>query len=115
MFRNHAIRRNFVLIIAFAIVWVFLGALLNFHANRILGTQLIDQAYPAIKPKTKENTFHFSDLSKKSVYFDLFISSHTDLSKDLQPSALERKQELVSDIIEMPESYHFGLRAPPTV
>lgn len=116
MFTKHVARRNITLITAFAVFWVFLSGLLNFHANRILGTELIDHAYPAIKPKTEERTIQFSELSQKSHQQDYFIlTNNFDLSEMLLPTALVKKQDIaVSYFIEV-RPYHFGLRAPPSL
>ncbi len=116
MFTKHIARRNITLITAFAVFWVFLSGLLNFHANRILGTELIDHAYPALKPKTKESTFQFSDLTKKINQLDFFtLTNNFDLSEVLFPTALVKKQEIaISAFVEI-RSYQFGLRAPPSL
>jgi len=116
MFTKQSIRRNITLITAFAVFWVFLGGLINFHANRILGTELIDHAYPAIKPKTKESTFQFSDITKTSSHLDLFtLTNNFDLSNLMLPTALVKKQEIAASIIIEIRSYQFGLRAPPSL
>ena len=116
MIIKKATSRNITLITVFAVLWVFLGTLLNFHANRILGTELIDHAYPAIKPKTEDHTFQPSNLTEKIVQLDFFTpKSKIDLSDILLPTALVKKQELaVLDCVKV-RTYQFGLRAPPTV
>lgn len=116
MFTKQATRRNITLITAFAVFWVFLSGLLNFHANRILGTELIDHAYPAIKPKTKENTVQLSELSKKTHQFDLFtLTNSYDLSELLLPTALVKKQDIAVSIFVEDRLHHVGLRAPPSL
>ena len=70
MFRDIKIRRLFLTIMAFAVFYVFLGSLINFHANRIIGTELLAQAYPSVKAKTKENTVLFLDNVKAKVLTD---------------------------------------------
>ncbi|MBU1011888.1 MAG: hypothetical protein KKG99_02690 [Bacteroidetes bacterium] len=116
MFTKQSTRRNITLIIAFAVFWVFLGGLLNFHANRILGTELTDHAYPAIKPKTKENTFQVSDITKAANHLDFFtLTNNFDLSNLLLPTALVKKQEIAVAIVLEVRPYQFGLRAPPSL
>ncbi len=116
MFTKQIARRNITLITAFAVFWVFLSGLLNFHANRILGTELIDHAYPAVKPKTKESTIQFSDLNKRTNLQDFFtLTNNFDLSELLLPAALVKKQEIaISAFVEL-RDYQFGLRAPPSL
>ena len=116
MFTKRATRRNITLITAFAVFWVFLGALLNFHANRILGTALIDHTYPAIKPKSEENTVQFSDRTQKSNYQNHFtLTKSFDLSEILLPTALVKKQDIAISVFVEVSSYQFGLRAPPSL
>ena len=116
MFTKQSTRRNITLITAFAVFLVFLGALLNFHANRILGTELIDHAYPAIKPKTKESTFQISDIPKTSGHLDVFtLTNNSDLPNLLLPTALVKKQEIVVSIVIEVGHHQFGLRAPPSL
>lgn len=116
MFTKQSTCRNITLITAFAVLWVFLGALLNFHANRILGTELIDQTYPAIKPKSKESTAQLADLIKKINQHDSFTFVNSfDVSESLFPAALVKKQEIAISTLVKVRTYHFGLRAPPTL
>jgi hypothetical protein len=116
MFIKQNAYRNITIITAIAVFWVFLGALLNFHANRILGTELIDHAYPAIKPKTKEHTVQLSELTKQSAQLDLFSPKcEIDLADLLLPAALVKKQESALSFYLKVRTYQFGLRAPPTV
>ena len=115
MFIKQNAYRNITIITAFAVFWVFLGALLNFHANRILGTELIDHAYPAIKPKTKELTIQLSEPTKQSAQFDSFTPiSEIDFADLLLPTALVKKQESALSFYMKVRTYQFGLRAPPT-
>ncbi len=116
MFTKQTARRNITLVTAFAVFWVFLSGLLNFHAHRILGTELIDHAYAAIKPKTKEDTVQLSDLTQKTTDHNYFtLTNNFDLSELLLPAALVKKQEIaISAFVEL-RSYQFGLRAPPAL
>ncbi len=115
MFIKQKVYQNMTIITAFAVFWVFLGALLNFHANRILGTELIDHAYPAIKPKTEEHTVQFSENMNPTIDLDLLSPKNEfDLSDLLFPAALDKKQKYASSIYLKVITHQFGLRAPPT-
>ena len=106
-------RRNLTLLTAFAVFWVFFNALLNFHTHRILGTELIDHAYPAIKPKTKENTVHFSELSQNSTYHLFNFSTKIDLSEPVLPSRVIEAGKLELSDEDKFKWCSVGLRAPP--
>lgn len=47
-------RRYVAIMLASAVLWIFLGSLINFHQHRILGKQLIEESSPFIKPKDEK-------------------------------------------------------------
>ena len=117
MFRNNKIRRVFLAIMAFAVFYVFLGALINFHANRIIGTELLANAYPSIKPKTKENTILFLDSTKAKITND-FVSPILVvlvIAGILIPFTLLKRREIQFRLYSTFDSGPYGLRAPPTL
>ena len=115
MFRNINIRRFFLVVMAFAVFYVFLGSLINFHANRIIGAELLAQAYPSIKPKTKESTIQFLDTLKAKTGFDFSITMMVvlALASILIPFTFIRRQELQFALPPIFDSGPTGLRAPP--
>ncbi|MFC2106768.1 hypothetical protein ACFLRY_00385 [Bacteroidota bacterium] len=51
-------------------MWTFVGALINFHQHQIFGKELIEKAYPNIKPKTKDKlTFDITNIDKQKCTF----------------------------------------------
>ena len=48
------IRKYVAVLLASAVLWIFLGSLINFHQHRIFGKQLIEEASPFIKPKDEK-------------------------------------------------------------
>lgn len=89
---SRGISRNCcVTIIALAFIWTFVGALINFHQHQIFGKELIEKAYPHIKPKTKDKLtfdgtfevekelicFNVSDQEIKAETINLVLTSYS--------------------------------------
>lgn len=55
--------RSFILIgWAFAIIWIYLGNLVNFHQHRIWGKQLLPVACSTTRSKEKDSTFYIKSI-----------------------------------------------------
>lgn len=69
------IKRYVAVLLASAVLWIFLGSLINFHQHRIFGKQLIEEASPFIKPKDEKTfTLQFTSVNSNSDYQDYFHS-----------------------------------------
>lgn len=114
MFINQKVRKRISIIIACAVIWMFLGTLVNFHAHRILGKELIEKAYPSVKPKTKESTYQYADIGKAGFTLDLLIPILAFCLSGLLISFITlKRKELEIPLIITHGSLHHGLRAPP--
>lgn len=115
MFINQKVRKRISIIIACAVIWMFLGTLVNFHAHQILGKELIEKAYPSVKPKTKESTYQFMNFGNVGFALDLLIPfiAICCLSGLLIPFITLKRKELEIPLIITHSSFHHGLRAPP--
>jgi len=77
-----------IIIITLAFMWTFVGALINFHQHQIFGKELIEKAYPNIKPKTKDKlTFDCTNIDKQEC--TLFDDSILELKTEKEMLVLE--------------------------
>ena len=112
--------RKFILIgWALAVVWIYLGNLVNFHQNRIWGKQLIPVACSSTRVKEKESASFVKN--SKSVKF-LDLGHQFDFSTpDKQVAAIPYSEIIIafSSLPYIPLSsagiQAFSFRGPPTV
>ncbi len=106
---------------AFAIIWMYLGNLVNFHQHRIWGKQLIPVACTSNRGKDKESEFYvksgidFANFS--DVTFPSFIISYAPLSAidDLENSYITLLYFFNSSFKMATCLVSHSLRGPPQV
>lgn len=103
---------------ALAVVWIYLGNLVNFHQNRIWGKQLIPVACSNTRVKEKDDaSFVKNDINSKS--FD--SGQHFDFTTPDQRVTDIPQIEVVSSFIILPDIpvllqgiQAFSFRGPPS-
>lgn len=111
------IKKRLILLIAFSIIWIFIGSLVVFHQEQVLGKVFKFNTITYVVPKTKDEK--------------TFLKGDTDISKDLtqnfvlavmDESACEIQlsvefsiivSQLDDQAVPVFLNRSFGLRAPP--
>lgn len=74
---NKKIRKLMTMVVAAAILWLFVGSLVNFHQHRIFGKQLIEETTPFVKPKDKQTILvqvkSAPETQEQKSYFQTFL------------------------------------------
>ncbi len=103
---------------AFAVIWIYLGNLVNFHQHRIWGKQLIPVACSSTRVKEKDAA-SFVKNSRTTRLFDL--GQHFDFSTpDQQVSNITNTEVVSSDynssnrLVLQLGILAFSFRGPPT-
>ncbi len=122
-FRKYSQKFRMLILIgwAFAIIWMYLGNLVNFHQHRIWGKQLIPVACTSNRGKDKESEFYvksgidFANFS--DVTFPSFIISYAPLSAidDLENSYITLLYFFNSSFKMATCLVSHSLRGPPQV
>lgn len=104
---------------AFAVIWIYLGNLVNFHQHRIWGKQLIPVAYTTTRAKEKDAHSCLKNDGNKSqvvtgLHFD-FTTPNSEVAEAIQPVSFFcfNLSGTGTISISCPDT-HF-LRGPPTV
>ncbi|MEI8048969.1 MAG: hypothetical protein WCI92_16420 [Bacteroidota bacterium] len=113
-----SLRKAILLGWAFAVVWIYLGNLVNFHQHHIWGKQLIPVACSSTRAKEKDSaSFVKNDGNSKSFgngqHFD-FSSPDTQVCNILQPEIVSTYFKLPNAPVLLQGIQAFSLRGPPS-
>ncbi len=113
-----SLRKAILLGWSFAVVWIYLGNLVNFHQHHIWGKQLIPVACSSTRVKEKDSaSFVKNDGNSKSFgngqHFD-FSSPGTQVFSILQTEIVCAYFNLPNATVLLQGIQAFSLRGPPT-
>jgi hypothetical protein len=103
---------------ALAIIWIYLGNLVNFHLNRIWGKQLMPIECSSTRVKEKDAaSFVKNDRNSKSIdsglQFDFTIAG-SQISENLYAVLVSSHLNLLDIPVLHQEIHAFSFRGPPT-
>jgi hypothetical protein len=118
MQKTARIQKRLTLLIAFSIVWIFIGSLVIFHQEQVMGKSTFLHQISFLVPKSKEKT----SLSGKIQ--DHSPNSTDQVAEGITPGAFATCHREVSGSLAVVSSFDLylqqrdsspGLRAPPTI